>query len=160
MTTDFPQAALDALVPFMTRIDGIKTVVQRPVDQKDGSETLGIFVLGWEPIEYEMIGSNLPMPSLTEHEIFLQYVVKSTDEIAARQKYRKVAKSLRLMLYRDESLRDSFGQLVDQDPSGILERVRNWKVRRQRFASDEIEGDFVYMSVTELVLTTEVINAF
>lgn len=152
----FPENIIDAMETHLLNVEGVDFVVPRSLNPTDPHGTLGLVVEEWSVHEVEM-GPLGFEPSLSTYTFVLQHMVKESDQIIGEKLHRETAKRIRLMLYRDESLAVAFRQL--QDVAGNRrERPLKWQILGQRFASNEIAGHFVSLSVTEFSFTTETSN--
>lgn len=152
---DFPENIVDVLKTHMVRLDLVDLVVGRSLNPNDPNMTLGVDVEEWEPDEVTM-GPNGIMPTLQTYTMTLQYILKHESEEEGQKLHRKASKEIRLMLYGDDQLAVALQQLIEVSGSR-RERLQIWSIVRQKFASNEISGAFVSMSVAEVRFQTETI---
>lgn len=146
----FPDLILDYLAEKLIHIEGVEVIVKRSLNELDENGTLGIQASMWQPVDYEM-GGITDEPSFVEYEFILGHMVKDAEQEVGQQVHRQVAKSLLDMLYRDQDFAVGFHTLMAYDDVTMrTERVLTYKVTAQRYASNEIAGNFVSMSATEL----------
>lgn len=134
-------------------------VYQRPLRPSDPSETVGFFAAQWEPNNnsFEMTGQPSPGPSeptLQTYLIACQAFVKDFNEERGLAKHSVLSKMVRAMLYRDDALRVGLSAL-SVTMSGSTEQARRWGIRTQRYLSNEINTEFLYLSTLEFWLETE-----
>jgi hypothetical protein len=142
-------------------------VIKRPLRPTDPNKSVGIYSTLWQPNEdsYEMGHNNLlgqPVgampgePTLSQYQIGIQTLVKHSDTEAALAISSILNKRIRAVLYRNDPLRLALGSLYVQD-STSRESMKRWGVRSQRYMSNEIEGKFVFVSVLDFWIETEMI---
>lgn len=146
----FPENIIAVLREKLQELDGVEAIVARSLEPTDPNGCIGIVVDGWRMEDVEMGGFG---ETASIYEFSIQHMVKHTNQEEGQKTHRLVARNLRRMLVRDQSLRVALGQL--QDGEYPVERSLLWKVPTQRFASDEIAGQFVFLSVTELNFHTQ-----
>lgn len=151
----FPFNAVELFVPRLQTIDSDLVVVRRPLRDSDGTQTVGVFPIIWEPDEASQeIGKG--EPTLQRYPIAIQSCVKDTDEEKGIRVHGVLAKRIRSLLYRDQPLRVGLSALsVSMD--GATERTQRLKVRNQRYLSGEVGGVFNFLAVTECMLETETV---
>lgn len=149
----FPNNVVIALAEAMeNRVDGLRGVVlKRPLRKIDPGPSVGIFAVDWRPESYD-IGK--PDPAIHSYLFGIQALVKNGDEEIGRLEHGLLSKMVRVMLYRDDSLRVRLSGLTDTT-LGVTERTLRWGVRQQRYIANEIQGTFLYLSTTEVWLETE-----
>lgn len=124
----------------------------RPLRPSDPAVCIGTFVIDWEPGEQEL-GFSEPM--LSTYVWAVQLLVKHGDEQEGLNLHSNLSKQVRSMLYGHGPLRVALTALNENNGEGRLERVGRWGVRTQRYANNEIDGNFVYLSTTDFWLQTE-----
>lgn len=154
MTTDieFPDCVLEVLAARLRTLPGVNEVVIRPLDPTDGNGTIGLTAVGWEPVEYEIGGHG---PTLSEYSVVIEHLVKHSDRVEGNRLHRSVARSVRMMLYRDTDTQVALRQIVHQTPDS-RERMMKWSLF-QRFASNEINRSFFFVSATTMNFQTELV---
>jgi hypothetical protein len=164
MTTPFPNNVVETLqqrlgtIDILTRINaddlnptGIPACFTRPLRPSDPAVCVGVFPLDWAADEQEIGGTE---PTLSTYVYAVQSFVKHTDEQEGNLLHGLLSKTVRAMLYRDQPTRVALGTLSETS-LGITERAQRWGVRQQRFANNEVDGQFLYLSTTDFWLQTE-----
>lgn len=149
----FPENVIDTLADRIITIPGVTGVEKRSLNYTDANGACGITVDEWQPDEYEMGTQFFLEPTLATYTFMVQHLVKHTTQTLGEKAHREVARSLRLMLVRDQDTQVALRSLVDS--TDRTERIQRWAVSGQRFGSNQIEGSFVYLSQTEFVVQTE-----
>lgn len=159
----FPQNAIEAIrdelltLPMFTELDtGGRAVFMRPLRPSDANVSAGVFALDWRPDQVEIMGRPNGDPTLGTYMIAIQCLVKHGDEQAGLAAHSEASKAVRSMLYRSNSLRLALTSLTETS-LGVTERAKRWAVGQQRFANNELNGTFLYLTTTELSLQTETI---
>lgn len=137
---------------FEANIDGVEFCFRRPLTAVDPNGSIGLFYVAWEPVDEE-IGQW--EPSIQRYNFAAQVIVKHADEAAARILHGNISKSMRDALYRDASLRVSFGQLSIAGEDAI-ERFLRFGITRQSSANNQDAGSFIYLGQTEFYVDTQV----
>lgn len=136
--------------------DGI-TVVRRAVRATDPNQTIGVFAQNWTPQDdsKEFLGqTHAHQPTLSTYRVTVQALVRDTDEARGLATHATMSRSVRDMLYTDDPLRVALSTLTSTLNS-TQEAARRWGVGNQRFFSNEISGDWLYLSILEFWLETE-----
>lgn len=156
----FPNNVVSLIQARSGLLDSDLTVLRRPLRRTDPTQTLGVFASQWQPDEesYEMRGSPVGRsePSLQVYLIALQAFVKDMDEERGLATHATFSKMVRAMLYRDEPLRVGLSSL-SYSINGSSEHTKRWGIRAQRFVSNEIDAQWLYLSTLEFWLETETI---
>jgi hypothetical protein len=130
--------------------------MDRPVRHTDGSRSIGLYALQWSPTEGSIeIGSQ--EPTLGDHQLRIQTLVKHTEETEARHLNAVAAKTVRAILYRDPILRVRLHELTEEI-LGTVERVKRMSIRAQGYLNNELRNQFVYLTTTDLLIQTEQIT--
>lgn len=151
----FPENIVTILKEEIGKVDSAWTTIRRPLRPTDPNLSIGVFSLDWEPSEHEIGGT--PDPSLARYGLTIQSLVKHGTEEEGQALHTNVAHRVRTMLYRSTDLRVRLGSASVTSPEGIIERPTRWGVSSQRFRSNEISGQFVYLSVTNFWIDTETV---
>lgn len=88
--------------------------------------------------------------------IQLEALIRHTDEEQASALHNLSAKTLRVMLYRDPALRTRLLSLSETN-LGVVERVQRYGIQQQRFAANQVDNEFVFFSVIDLWVETEIV---
>lgn len=153
MSLDFPENIIEELAISLDLLDGIDKVVKRPVRPTDANGTAGVYAVDWSPEDYQIGQYD---PAVTRYLIAIQTFVKHGDDEEGVLLHGRLGKRVRVMLYRDDELRVRLGSLNTQE-LGVTERTQRWGVRTQRYLSNELQGTFLYLAVTELWVDTEIV---
>lgn len=154
-TEVFPFNAIEIIVPRLQTIDNDLTIVRRALRDTDGTQTIGIFPITWEPNDASFQIGQLE-PAIQRYPIAIQSCVKDTDEERGIRIHGVLAKRIRSLLYRDTPLNVGLSAL-SVSMNGSTERIQQRRVRSQRFLSGDIGGVFNYLAVTEYVIETETV---
>ena len=134
-------------------------VLRRALRPTDPIQSLGISPVDWMPNEdsKEIVGQASPGPSeptLQTYFYNIQTLVKDTDETRGLAIHSILGTRARAILYRDVPLRVGLASLqVTLD--GATEQLKRYGVRAQRFVSNELQGNFLYVSTIEFWVETE-----
>lgn len=153
MELGFPNNVVDVLTEELGAVEGVEHVAKRPLNPPDPNMSIGVYALDWIPQGFE-IGQYEPV--LATYNYALQAFVKHANEEEGILKHTLLSKLVRSMLYRETSIRVRLGALTETS-LGIKERTQRWGVRQQRFISNEISGQFLFLSTMELWLETEAV---
>ncbi|HEY6021685.1 MAG TPA: hypothetical protein VIY48_18005 [Candidatus Paceibacterota bacterium] len=157
-STYFPYNAIDLMVPRFQTIDSGLYVCKRPLRESDPNQSVGVFAQQWMPNEdaYEMRGMSpsIHEPTLSSYIIGIQAFVKDADEERGAAVHATLSKTIRTMLYRDNTLRVGLRSL-SASVLGSLERTTRFGIRTQRYLSNELSGSWLYLSTIEFFLETE-----
>jgi hypothetical protein len=152
----FPNNVVYCLTQVLPGIDPDATVYNRPLRPTDPNYGLGVYATLWQPDEnsYE-IGHSVPgEATLTTYQIGVQTLIKDSDTERALAIGSIFTKRVRSVIYRNAPLRVALGSLSVADGTSV-ERMQRWGIRNQRFMSNDIEGKFVFISVLDLWMETE-----
>lgn len=149
----FPYNVVYALEECLGTTEGVNTVVRRPLRPTDPNGTLGVFAKDWVPGQ-GAIGQRDPMSA--QYLYGIQFLLKHTDEVEGNEMQARISKSLRAMLYRDTNLQVRLGQLTETS-FGVRERMQQWGISRQRFLSNEVQGQFIYLSTLDFWVEVEIV---
>lgn len=152
----FPENVLVELkAAFDEHMDDFE-VINRPLRVMDPAKSIGLFLLNWHPLtESQQIGQE--EPALSRYDYRIQILIKSSDEILARSLFGNAQKSVRAILYRDHDLAVRLLGLIEEI-LGSRETLKRYGMTRQSFANNELQGQFVYLTTTELWVETEVVQ--
>ena len=152
--SEFPENILDLISRrILFYFEDEYTVVRRPVRVMDPALTIGLFSEMWAPVadSYE-IGSFEPV--LGRYNIRVQLMVKAADEVEGRRKYTVDSKALKVILYRDPTIRLELTQL-QEELLDTVERLKRFGIVGQRYLNNEVAGEMVYLSTTTCWIETE-----
>lgn len=150
----FPANFVWAISNALARAPYVDTVLRRPIRPVDPNLTAAVYCHNWAPQQggYE-IGQEEPV--LTEYNFVVEYLVKyAGDEAEGHNVHSVGSKHIRAMLYRDEALGIQLRQL-HETYAGTREQVKRIKLRRQRFFSNRIRNDMIFLSAIDGFVETE-----
>lgn len=153
MTTPlaFPDNIVVEFKTALAALPGIHSVSARPLRVNDPNACAGVYAMDWMPGEY---GIGQYDPFLCRYAVNIQLLVKHMQEEEARAQHSVLSKSIRVMVYRDAGLRIRLPQLSETS-SGVTEKLSRWNVKAQRFLSNEVQGQFLFLSTTEVTVECE-----
>jgi hypothetical protein len=150
---EFPNNVVEELKVSLEELEGVDVVLRRPLKPTDPNGSAGVFAGTWTPQEM-VIGQH--DPAVTRYSVVIQTFVKHGNEEEGVVLHSQLAKRVRVMLYRDPELRVRLGTL-STDEDGVRERLQRWGVTTQRYLSNEIQNNFLFLAVTELWIETELV---
>lgn len=153
MQLEFPDSAVDVLRISLESEPEFSHIFRRPLRDTDPNMSLGIFPAMWTPTDYE-IGQR--DPAVSTYSIQIQTLAKNATEEDGIVAHSKLAKKVRVMLYRDADLIVQLGRLKTESDS-LVERTQRWGITSQNYLANEISGQFLYLAVTDIWLETETI---
>lgn len=152
----FPMNVVDELKTSFETLMIDHTVISRPLRFADPARSIGVFVADWTPTQTsQQIGQK--EPSLARYQYRVQNMVKTADEVTGKAWFSLDSKSVRAVLYRDPTLEIRLPALIEE-VLGTREIVKQWGVGRQRFLSNELRSQFLYLAQTDFWLETEAIQ--
>lgn len=156
--TVFPNNIVQKIKTRVQALDVDLFVIARPLRNSDMPQSVGVTSSLWTPdiSSLEMKGGALgqQQPTLSRYITNIQAFVKHMDEEIGISAHATLSNMLRRMLYSDSALRVQLGSLVWTD--GIkTERAQRWGIINQRFVSNEVSGEWLYLSNLEFWLETE-----
>lgn len=159
----FPNNVVEVLAVVLPGIDDEVTLQKRPLRPTDPNYSLGVYATIWQPNEdsYEIghLGSGFDSgpnePTVSTYQIGIQILVKDSDTARALAVGSLLNRRIRSVLYRNAALRLALASLYTTEDS-VTERLKRWGIRSQRFMSNDIEGKFVFISVLDMFIETEV----
>ena len=159
----FPNNVVEVLAIVLPGIDDEVTLQKRPLRPTDPNYSLGVYATIWQPNEdsFEIghLGGGMDPgpnePTLSTYQIGIQILVKDSETSRALAVGSLLNRRVRSVLYRNDALRVALSQLFTVE-DGVHERMKRWGIRSQRFMSNDIEGKFVFISVLDMFIETEV----
>jgi hypothetical protein len=152
------ESLLDLFRVWLIGVDGIDGIVARSLNTTDANGMLGISPDDWAPLDVEMTGDSPFEPTVQRYTISLQHIVKHANEEEGQRIHREVAKALRLMLYRDPNFQVSLRGLFVREGTR-KERTQRFFITDQRYAANQTgTTTFLYMSVTNIAVETEIVT--
>lgn len=134
-------------------------VFGRPLRESDPVQAIGVFAVQWtgEDESTEMRGTiGGSMPTLQTYRCVIQAFVKDMEEERGLNAHSVLSQMVRRMLYRDQPLAVALTRLT-ASVSGYTERVNRWGISNQRFISNELSGNWLYLSNLEFWVETETV---
>lgn len=153
----FPWNAVILISDRLSLVDPDVQCFRRRLYNTDPVQTFGVSPASWIPVEesLEMRGADLAQePTIQRYGLVVQAMCKDTDEERGIAVHSKMSKIARSVVLGDIPLRDSLRALY-ADLYGVRERTLRWSIRSQRFLSEELKGQFTYLSTIEVQLETE-----
>lgn len=154
----FPNNIVELVSTRLSLLDSDVAVFKRPLRNTDPNQTVGIFASSWVPEEdsREMRGRDFySQPTCSTYRVAVQAFVKDYDEINGLNTHSVLARTVRSMLYTDQPLRVALSTL-SSTLGGSIERSQKWGISQQRFFSNELGGEWLYLSILEFWLETEI----
>lgn len=157
----FPGNVIGCIEVAANTIPDIELVARRPLTPMDPTWSIGIVALHWQPGATERGARDAHLlgklePTLSTYTYAIQALVRHADAQDGLALHSLLSKRIRAMLYRDAGLRVALAALTETS-FGVTERLQRWGVSTQRFAANEIESEWLYLSTTELQVVTETV---
>lgn len=157
----FPNNAVKLIAVRFASLDADLFVTKRPLRPTDPIQSIGVFGQLWQPVEdsLELGGGPNPyatQPRLETYNIGVQTYIKDTDMERGLDVSSVISEMVRTMLYHDEPLRVGLGAL-ETTVLGVRKRTARWQIGQQRYLSNEVAGNHIYLSTLELWLATETV---
>jgi len=136
--------------------DGLR-IHLRPLNQGDSGDSIGIYPVLYDPLEEstEMRGRIAAEPTRVNYPIEIEALVVDGDEWAGIRAHSLLAAMIRNEINRSEYLEANLPPLVTEI-RGVRERYSGHRVSGQSFISTRPESMFSFMSVTTVIVTTEI----
>lgn len=125
----------------------------RPMRENDPNGAVCVHARDWAPVE-----ANIGQwdPAISRYMIQIESMIRHTDEQEANALHNRLAKVLRLMLYRDLTLRTLLTGL-NESSLGLQERVQRFGVETQRFTANDVGTEFIHYAVINFWVETEIV---
>lgn len=153
----FPNNVVSLLETRFGLIDADLFVTTRPLRNTDPNQSIGVFASLWAPNNESIEMRGVPHsvePTLSRYTVTVQSFVKDMEETRGLGVHNTLSRLVRSMLYNDDPLRVALSQLQSIS-SGVTEQAQRWGMNQQRFFSNELRGQWLYLSVMEFWLETE-----
>lgn len=152
----FPMNAVQLLAARFTMIDADLYVCQRRLHPTDPAQSVGVAAESWmpDPESYEMLGGQRSEPTVQRYYMSVQSLVKDTEEQRGIAVHSKLSQMVRGIILTDIPLRDSL-RALSTNLYGVAERTLRWSVPAQRYLANELQGQFTFLSTTQVLLETE-----
>jgi hypothetical protein len=153
--TAFPGNISYVFEEALKRNQYVGPVVSRPIRQDDANMTAAVHVDAWEPDGPEPYEIGQEEPTLQRYPFVIEYMVRFIGDVAeGRNVHSRASKSIRAMLYRDPELVLQLRRL-NETVDGTVERAKRMVITRQRFFSNRMRSDMVFLSVIQGYVQTE-----
>lgn len=156
----FPNNAVALIKIALQTIDADLRIYGRPLRSSDPAQSIGVFPQLWQPDEqsYEMRGGpeGPSEPTLSRYQIAVQGFIKDLDEERGLATHSVLSKQIRTTLYRNSPLMVALRMLA-VTMNGSTERTQRCGVMTARYLSNEIDGNFLYLSTLDFFLETETV---
>lgn len=131
-------------------------VFPRQLRPTDPNPCIGVFPTLWAPDQDSLEMGHSPQgePTVQTYSIVVQAINKDSDKDIALARHSTIAQIVRRTLYRNDWLRVQLGALRVTDGS-VQERFQKCTIGTQRFMSNEVGSQFVFLSVLDLSIETE-----
>lgn len=159
VTAVFPNNVVLLTQDRLSTVDPEMQVFRRPLKPTDPVQCMGIWGALWTPREdsYEFRGQDKARePTLQNYNITIQGLNKDMDSERGLAVMSVLAKMIRGVLYHDAPLRVGL-QALTASMYGSTERLKRWEIRSQRYLSNEVSGEWVYLSTTDFRIETETV---
>lgn len=151
----FPINVVECLAIVLPGVDPDVKLLKRPLRPTDPHMGIGVYATLWQPNEQtHEIGHFAHEATLNNYQLGIQTLVKDGDTEKALAVGSIFTRRVRTVLYRNEPLRLALGSLYVEDGTS-RESMKRWGVRSQRYMSNDIEGKFVFISVLDYWIETE-----
>lgn len=153
----FPNNVVALVATRCELLDSDLTIFKRPLRASDPNQTIGIVAAQWIPTESsrEFLGQAYStQPPLSRYTVTLQALIRDMDEERGLNVHSVLSRMLRSMLYTDQPLRVGLSAL-SSTLNGATEQSQRWGISQQRFFTNEIGGEWLYLSNLEFWLETE-----
>lgn len=160
----FPNNVVDMLatqledieLPLPSEMEKRVRIEKRPIRNTDYTQTVSIIPALWMPDmdSMEMQGSRSE-PTIQRYTILVEALVVDLDEERGLATHALLSSIVRLKLYRSIPIRVAL-PLLEVDLEGYRERLMRWGIHQQRFANNQLEKNFVFLSTLEFWFETNV----
>lgn len=152
----FPWNAVSLMALRLSLIDPDVPCYKRRLYNTDPTQAFGVSPASWSPNteSLEMRGDAASEPTIQRYGLVIQSMCKHMDEEKGIAIHSQMSKVVRSVLLTDIPLRDSLRGL-STNLYGMRERTLRWSIVSQRFLSEELKGQFTYLSTIEVQLETE-----
>jgi hypothetical protein len=153
----FPNNIVEIVSLRAQLLDPDLYVTKRPLRNTDPNQSIGVFGSLWVPDDEskEMLGqAKASQPTLSSYRIVVQAFIKDMEETRGLNTHAVLSRMIRSMLYNDAALRVALSSL-SSTLNGATEQSQRWGITQQRFFSNELSGEWLYLSILEFWLETE-----
>lgn len=152
---EFPENVVDLLTNILPEYLGDYEYLNRPLRLNDPKRSIGIVATNWSPETNSMIIGQTE-EQVQHHQIRIQLLVKHSDYEKGITIGGRDSTVLRRVLYRSPALRVGLAGLAPAPILNTVERYQQARIAGQSFLRNEMNGNLIYMSVTDYRITTEV----
>lgn len=153
----FPNNIVEIVSMRADFLDPDVVVLKRPLRNTDPVQSIGVFATQWLPNDEskEFLGrERATQPTLSSYRVAIQAFVKDQDEMRGLNTHAAMSRVIRNMLYMDQPLRVALSSL-SSTLGTTTESSQRWGISQQRFFSNELSGNWLYLSILEFWLETE-----
>ena len=135
------------------------TILKRPLRPTDPNQSVGLIPVNWVPNQESLEIRGLPSPgpqepTLQQYMLHVQAFVRDPEEMRGLAVHSVLTSRIRAVLYRDVPLRVGLAALA-VNLVGATEQLKRWGFLQTRYLSNEVNGNWLYLSTTELWIETE-----
>lgn len=157
----FPSNVVLLIQERLSQLDADIMVMRRPLEPTDPVQCMAVYGTLWSPTQnsLELLGNEparATMPTLQQYSVTIQALVQDMDTERGLATHSYMSKLVRGVLYHDMPLRVGLGLLSSQ-MFGVTETFKRREVVSQRFMSNEISGNWMFLSVLDLRIETETV---
>ena len=154
--TVFPNNIVEHVALRLSLIDAEVPVYRRPLRATDSPQAFGVTAAQWAPVKesMEMRGTNSGLETLSRYLVTIQGIVLDMDEDRGLAAHSTMSMMIRNIVYRDGLFVQGLAELTST-LLGVTERTQRWGIQQQRFFSNDINGQWIYLSNLEFWLETE-----
>jgi len=153
-TEVFPSNAIQLICDRAAMLYPDLFIIQRMLRQADPTQSLGVYPLNWLPDEGSYETGNFEEPTIQRYVIGVQTFVMHADPVKGIQIHSVLSKVMRSLLYNDVPLSVGLNQL-QITMFGKTEKIQRRGIARTKYLSNEVRGQFLYLSTTEYWLETQ-----
>lgn len=160
MAEMFPMGFVDLISEALDRVlnfDGeVYKIIGRQIGPTDPSRTIAIWPEDWSANpEAKLIGALNREPYESLYTLKIVNLFISADMVEGRRQFSIDSKSIRAILYRDETLRLALAGLTEVF-LGSVERVKKYDITNQKFLGSKTGISFSFICTTTMTITTEI----
>lgn len=152
-TAVFPNNAAELIAVRVKALYPELLVVKRPLKHTDLTQSVGVFPAQWVP-NTESFEFPSKEPTLQTYLVNIQAFCKEMDEAKGIAIHSVMSKVMRSMLYNDQPLAIGLN-VLQVTMFGSVEKIQRRGINRQTYLSNEIDGQFLYLSTLEYYIETE-----
>jgi hypothetical protein len=150
--SDFPVNIVDLIKTHLGGMTEVKNTKDAELTPTDPNGTVSIQVSSWRPVDHEI---GVPEP-MGKYEVMISTLTKNGNRDDGRRESAKLAKKIRVLLFRDPNFSVQLAQL-NESSDGYAERVTRSRVVEQGFLDGDLSGQFAFVTLTQLDVSTEIL---